>query len=91
MAGPLGPAFVFVVDGCIYGEEIRAVKYELLRIIEQLPENALVGLIEFDSMVKVHDLGFSDCSRVLLLHGERELTSEQVRFYVSIFSLIYDL
>ncbi|KAL5852874.1 hypothetical protein ACOSQ3_007992 [Xanthoceras sorbifolium] len=80
-----GPAFVFVVDGCMEKEEIRAVKHELLRVIEQLPENALVGLIEFDSMVKVHDLGFSECSRVVLLHGQRELSSEQIQQFLGIF------
>lgn len=59
-------------------DEIRAVKQELLRVVEQLPEHALVGLIEFDSMVKVHDLGFAECSRVVVLHGQREVSSEQV-------------
>ncbi|KAK3190203.1 hypothetical protein Dsin_029764 [Dipteronia sinensis] len=82
--GGVGPAFVFVVDRCMEKEEIRAVKHELLRVIEQLPENALVGLIEFDSMVKVHDLGFSECSRVVLLHGQRELSSEQIQQFLGI-------
>lgn len=76
--GVLGPAFVFVVDGCMEESEIRAVKHELLRVMEQLPENALVGLVVFDSMVYVHDLGFSECCRVLVFHGGRELSSEQV-------------
>lgn len=79
----LGPAFVFVVDGCMEKDEIKAVKHELLRVIEQLPENALVGLVVFDSMVMVHDLGFNECSRVVILHGERELSSEKV-FILSI-------
>ncbi|KAK2647167.1 hypothetical protein Ddye_022362 [Dipteronia dyeriana] len=82
--GGVGPAFVFVVDRCMEKEEIRAVKHELLRVIEQLPENALIGLIEFDSMVKVHDLGFSECSRVVLLHGQRELSSEQIQHFLGI-------
>ncbi|TXG72181.1 hypothetical protein EZV62_000760 [Acer yangbiense] len=82
--GGVGPAFVFVVDRCMEKEEIRAVKHELLRVIEQLPENALVGLIEFDSMVKVHDIGFSECSRVVLLHGQRELSSEQIQQFLGI-------
>ncbi|XP_044499496.1 protein transport protein SEC23 [Mangifera indica] len=75
----VGPAFVFVVDGCMEKDEIKAVKHELLRVIEQLPENALVGLVVFDSMVMVHDLGFNECSRVVILHGERELSSEKIQ------------
>lgn len=74
----LGPAFVFVMDTCSAEEEFRALKNEILLVIEQLPESALVGLITFDSMVRVHDLGFSECSRVTLFHGERELSSDQV-------------
>lgn len=74
----LGPAFVFVVDACTCDEELRVVKNELLHVIAQLPETALVGLVVFDSMVRVHDLGFGECCRVVMFHGERELSSEQV-------------
>ncbi|XAR57333.1 hypothetical protein NMG60_11025424 [Bertholletia excelsa] len=77
--GVVGPAFVFVVDLSSSEEELRALKNELLLVVSQLPENALVGLVTFDSMVHVHDLGFAECSRVVVLHGERELSSEQTR------------
>ncbi|GLT78665.1 hypothetical protein SLA2020_501930 [Shorea laevis] len=82
--GVVGPAFVFVLDACMEEEELRAVKRELLLIVEQLPENALVGLVTFDAMVKVYDLGFSDCSRVVLFPGERELSPEQVGKFLGI-------
>ncbi|KAK4361661.1 hypothetical protein RND71_020613 [Anisodus tanguticus] len=75
----LGPAFVFVVDGCTSDEELRVVKNELLHVIAQLPETALVGLVVFDSMVRVYDLGFGECYRVVVFHGERELSSEQTK------------
>lgn len=83
----VGPAFVFVVDASMVVEELGPVKNELLLIVEQLPENALVGLVAFDSMVRVYDLGFADCSRVVVFHGERELSSEQV-FCLSIKVLV---
>lgn len=73
-----GPAFVFVVDNCSVEKELQALKNELLLVVEHLPENALVGLISFDSMVHVYDLKFSECSRVVLFPGERELSSLQV-------------
>lgn len=75
-----GPVFVFVVDGCSSEEEIRALKNELLLIVAQLPENVMVGLVVFDSVVRVYDLGFSDCLRVFVFHGERDLSSAQVCF-----------
>ncbi|XP_059632421.1 protein transport protein SEC23 G [Cornus florida] len=73
------PAFVFVVDACSSEEELQALKNELLLVVAQLPEDALVGLVTFDSMVRVHDLGFAECSRVVVLHGERELSSLQTK------------
>ncbi|KAF4347940.1 hypothetical protein G4B88_014947 [Cannabis sativa] len=83
----IGPAFVFVVDACSAMDEFRALKNELMRVIEQLPENALVSLVTFDSMVHVHDLGFSECSKVVMFHGERELSSDQ---YLTVFKANHD-
>lgn len=79
-----GPAFVFVVDACTSEQELRVVKSDLLHVITQLPENALVGLVVFDSMVRVYDLGFPDCLRVVVFHGARELSSEQTRLLLGI-------
>ncbi|XP_010932867.1 protein transport protein SEC23 G [Elaeis guineensis] len=76
---PPGPSFVFVVDVCSAPEELRALKNEILHVVAQLPENALVGLVSFGSMVWVHDLGFTDCSRAVLFCGDRELTSEKIQ------------
>lgn len=87
----MGPVFVFVVDGSTSEEELRVVKNELLLIVAQLPENAMVGLVVFDSMVRVYDLGFSECLRVVVFHGERKLSSSQVClclcFVVFVFSV----
>ena len=75
--GP-GPALVFVVDVSSAEDELRALKKELLLVMEQLPENTLVGLVTFDSMVYVHDLGYSECSKIVVFHGDREFPSNQV-------------
>jgi len=74
----MGPAFVFLVDLCMAEDELRVLKNELLLIVSQLPENALVALVTFDSVVKVYDLGFAECTRVVLFPGDRELSSTQV-------------
>lgn len=76
----VGPAFVFVVDGCSTEEDLGALKSELLHIIARLPENALVGLVVFDAMVRVYDLGFADCLRAVVFHGGRDVSSEKVRY-----------
>lgn len=83
----MGPAFVFVVDLCMAEDELRALKNELLLVVSQLPENALVALVTFDSLVKVYDLGFADCTRVVLFHGDRELSSAQVQQFLQLQSM----
>ncbi|XP_019180440.1 PREDICTED: protein transport protein sec23-1 [Ipomoea nil] len=84
-----GPAFVFVVDACTPDEELRVVKNELLHVIAQLPDYALVGLVVFDSMVRVYDLSFADCFRVVLFHGERELSSQETKQLLGIHPVKY--
>ncbi|KAK8923565.1 hypothetical protein KSP39_PZI019628 [Platanthera zijinensis] len=69
------PAFVFVVDVCSPEEELRALLNEILHVVANLPENSLVGLVSFGSMVWVHGLGYTACSRVVLFSGDRELSS----------------
>ncbi|KAG8370330.1 hypothetical protein BUALT_Bualt14G0105600 [Buddleja alternifolia] len=80
----VGPAFVFVVDSCSSEEELGALKRELRHAITRLPENVLVGLVVFDSMVRVYDLGFTECLRVVIFHGEREVSSEQVKEFLGL-------
>ncbi|OAY77263.1 Protein transport protein SEC23 [Ananas comosus] len=83
-ARPLGTAFVFVVDACSAPDELRALKNEILHVVAQLPENSLVGLVSFGAMVWVHDLSFTECSRVLVFSGDRELTSEKIQEFLGI-------
>ncbi|XP_047334020.1 protein transport protein SEC23 [Impatiens glandulifera] len=75
----IAPAFVFVVDACTDGDELLALKNELLYVVSSLPENSLVGLVTFDSMVRIHDLSSTDCLRVFVLHGDREQSSDQMK------------
>ncbi|KAJ6850119.1 putative protein transport protein sec23-1 [Iris pallida] len=72
------PAFVFVVDVCMEEEEMEEVRREIGRVLAQLPEGTLVGLVSFGEMVWVHDLGFADCSRVVVFAGDRELASDKI-------------
>ncbi|PWA50579.1 sec23/Sec24 protein transport family protein [Artemisia annua] len=46
----------------------------------------MVGLVVFDAMVKVYDLGFSECLRVVVFHGERELSTNQIIDHLGIHS-----
>lgn len=70
--------------GCSGEEELRALRNEILLVISQLPDYVLVGLIVFDSFVRVYDLGFTECLRVVLFNGERQVSSDEVHFSCSV-------
>ncbi|XP_040999789.1 protein transport protein SEC23-like [Juglans microcarpa x Juglans regia] len=75
---PLSPVFLFMLDTCMIEEEMGFVKSALMRAIGLLPENALVGFVSFGTQVQVHELGFSDMSKVYVFRGNKEISKEQV-------------
>ncbi|KAL5542793.1 hypothetical protein UlMin_010503 [Ulmus minor] len=72
------PVFLFVLDTCMIEEEMGFVKSALKRAIGLLPENALVGFISYGTQVQVHELGFSDMSKVYVFRGSKEIAKEQI-------------
>ncbi|XP_047315803.1 protein transport protein SEC23-like [Impatiens glandulifera] len=72
------PVFVFVLDTCVIEEEFNYAKSALNQAITLLPENALVGFISFGTQVQVHELGFSEMSKVYVFRGSKELSNDQV-------------
>ncbi|CAL8992145.1 unnamed protein product [Prunus brigantina] len=72
------PVFVFVLDTCMIEEEMGYVKSALKRAIGLLPDNALVGFLSYGTQVQVHELGFSDLSKVYVFRGSKEISKEQV-------------
>jgi protein transport protein SEC23 len=87
------PGFVFVIDVSTPEDELCSLKNEILLVLHNLPDNALVALVTFDSMVYLHDLQFSHGSRIVLLHGHRQFSSDQVppsiTFLIHSHSLLY--
>lgn len=75
---PPPPVFLFVLDTCMIEEEMGYVKSSLGRAIGLLPENALVGFVSFGTQVQVHELGFSDMSKVYVFRGSKEISKDQV-------------
>ncbi|XP_050292661.1 protein transport protein SEC23 [Quercus robur] len=75
---PPPPVFVFVLDTCMIEEEMGYVKSSLRRAIGLLPENALVGFVSFGTQVQVHELGFSDMSKVYVFRGSKDVTKDQI-------------
>ncbi|XP_057415913.1 protein transport protein SEC23 B isoform X2 [Lotus japonicus] len=75
---PQPHVFLFLLDTCIIPEEMDYVKSALQRAIGLLPDNALVGFISFGTQVQVHELAFSDMSKVYVFRGNKEITKDQV-------------
>lgn len=72
------PVFIFVLDTCMIEEELGFAKSALKQAIGLLPENALVGFVSFGTQVQVHELGFSEMSKVYVFRGSKEIAKEQV-------------
>ncbi|XP_047314021.1 protein transport protein SEC23-like [Impatiens glandulifera] len=72
------PVFVFVLDTCVIEEELNYAISAVKQAISLLPENALVGFISFGTQVQVHELGFSDMSKVYVFRGSKELSKDQI-------------
>ncbi|KVH97189.1 Gelsolin domain-containing protein [Cynara cardunculus var. scolymus] len=71
--------FFFVVDTCMIEEEIGYLRSGLSRVIGEIPENSLVGLITFGRYVCVHELGFfGKIPKVYVFNGTKEITKDQV-------------
>ncbi|XP_020976071.1 protein transport protein Sec23A isoform X2 [Arachis ipaensis] len=75
---PPPPVFVFVLDTCMIAEELEFAKSALRQAIELLPDNALVGFVSFGTQVQVHELGFSDMSKVYVFRGAKEISKDQI-------------
>lgn len=59
-------------------EELGYARSELKRAIGLLPDNAMVGLVTFGTQAHVHELGFSDMSKVYVFRGNKEISKDQV-------------
>ncbi len=66
------PCFLFVVDTCIDEDELVHLRDALQQTLNLLPEDALVGLITFGTLIHVHELGASDCPKSYVFRGEKE-------------------
>lgn len=70
---------MLVVDTCIDEDELVHLRDALQQTLNLLPEDALVGLVTFGTLVHVHEIGFSDCSKSYVFRGEKEYTTAKVQ------------
>eukprot|EP00871_Galdieria_phlegrea_P002563 jgi/Galph1/3307/GphlegSOOS_G1950.1 len=73
------PVFLFVVDTCINEDELQVLKEYLLKALQLLPPEAVVGLITFGQNVHVHELGYQECPKSYVLRGSKEYSPGQIK------------
>ncbi|MBA0600198.1 hypothetical protein Gorai_006395, partial [Gossypium raimondii] len=77
-ASSIPPVFMFVVDTSIIEEEMAFLKSALSQAIGLLPDNSLVGLITFGTLVHVHELGFGTIPKTYVFKGSKDVSKEQL-------------
>lgn len=73
------PTFLFVVDTCIDEDELSHLKDALQQTLNLLPQDSLVGLITFGTLVQVHELGIADCPKSYVFRGEKDYTPQKIQ------------
>ncbi|KJZ76179.1 Protein transport protein SEC23 [Hirsutella minnesotensis 3608] len=76
---PAPPIFLYVVDLCQEEEGLSSLKESLVMSLSLLPENALVGLITFGTMVQVHEIGYEGCAKSYVFRGSKDYAAKQVQ------------
>ncbi|GKV06203.1 hypothetical protein SLEP1_g18117 [Rubroshorea leprosula] len=84
-AASVPPVFMFVLDTCIIEEEMAFLKSALSQAIGLLPDNSLVGLITFGTLVHVHELGFGQIPKTYVFKGSKEVSKDQLLEQMSFF------
>lgn len=69
---------MFVVDTSIIEEELAFLKSALSQAIGLLPDNSLVGLITFGTLVHVHELGFGTIPKTYVFKGSKDVSKDQL-------------
>lgn len=76
---PPPPAFIYVIDLCQDPEDLKSLKDTLIASLDLHPPGCFFGLVTFDSVVNVHELSFTSCSKKYVFSGKRELKSYDVQ------------
>jgi len=66
------PAYVFVVDTAVGGDELAAARRALAAAVAALPDYARVALVTFGTHAAVHELGYPDLAKSYVFAGAKE-------------------
>jgi protein transport protein SEC23 len=69
----------------LISEELDFLKSSLFQALDLLPDTSILGLITFDSLVRVYELGFPHCTKSYFFHGNKDCTKDQLLDQLSFF------
>ncbi|CCH63014.1 hypothetical protein TBLA_0J00130 [Henningerozyma blattae CBS 6284] len=72
------PIYFFVVDITAEPENLQSLKESLVTSLSLLPQNALVGLITYGSVILLHDLSSEIIQRSNVFRGDREYQLKEI-------------
>lgn len=73
------PLFLILVDTSLEEGDMQALREALLVTLSLIPADALVGLITFGTLVRVHELGFTLIQKSYVFQGRKDYTLAQVQ------------
>eukprot|EP01127_Copromyxa_protea_P001824 TRINITY_DN11732_c0_g1_i1.p1 TRINITY_DN11732_c0_g1~~TRINITY_DN11732_c0_g1_i1.p1 ORF type:complete len:763 (-),score=176.58 TRINITY_DN11732_c0_g1_i1:48-2336(-) len=83
-SAPQPPVFLFVVDTTMtHPQELLALKDAILRAVDVLPKESLVGFITYGSTVQVYDLSYPWMTRCVCFDGSKDYTPAEVQKFLN--------
>lgn len=76
------PVFLFVVDTCLSENQLSSLKSLLFQIQTSLPQKALVGFINFDNLVYINDMKFSEIAQSFVFNGLKVYDAPSLNSYL---------
>lgn len=73
------PVIFFLIDITIEQEELIFLKDKLLNVIENLPDETLIGVITFGTMASLLEIGFTEFQKMHVFRGDKEYSAQEIQ------------
>jgi len=82
---PVNPVFLFVLDTTMsHAKELPGLVEGLLRALDAVPKDALVGLITYGATVQVYELSYPWMTKTVCFDGSRDYTPQEVQKFLNV-------
>eukprot|EP00755_Sulcionema_specki_P011609 Sspe_Gene.49415::Locus_26628_Transcript_1_2_Confidence_0.500_Length_2602::g.49415::m.49415/K14006/SEC23; protein transport protein SEC23 len=78
------PVLIYLIDTATTEQELEALKDQINQSLSRLPDDCLLGLITFGKMVSVWEVGYSECSKCVMLSGTSPIDVNKAKDYLGL-------